>query len=261
MQSYPYEQGFLSDAIAEVRPVVRERYAAWRALLLIVNARCISAQHAAEVDTNDPRALLAAAHFARLLASVQAAAILLEHGLLAQARSLLRVALESLFALAAVHAKPEIATVLAKSQEAATRVVADRMLQWQAPELKASVESQITEDELKTYLAIKTPEVKTFELAQAANMVDWYLTLYSLLSFPAHATVSDVMAHLVTGAAGDIVGLKNEPELDGQHSAWAYALEIEMRAADAFAGVFGLTGFSMDGERARLRALAAEVDN
>lgn len=260
MQDDPRDQGFLNAAIADVRPVIREKYAVWRALLLDVNARCVSLQHAAEVNASDPRDLLAAAHFARLLASVQAAVILLEHGLLAQAKALLRVALESLFALAAVQAKPEMAMSLALSHEADKRSVADKMIRWQGAELKASAASRITEEELKAYLAIKTPEVKTFELAKAADMVDWYLTLYSLLSFPAHAAVSDVTAHLITDAHGAVVGLKNEPEIDGQIAGWAWALEIELRAADAFTGVFGPPGFSTEDARDRLRVLAADAE-
>lgn len=256
MRNHQRDQGFLNAEIAGVRPAVREKYAVWRELLLDVNSRCVSLQHEAGVDPCDPRALLAAAHFARLLASVQGSVILLEHGLVAQAKALLRVALESLFALAAVQAKPEVALSLARSHEADKRTLADRMLRWQGAELKASAASLITEDELKSYLAVKTPDVKTFELAKAADMVDWYLTLYSLLSFPAHATVSDVSAHLIANAAGEVVGLKNEPEIDGQVAAWAWAVEIEIRAADAFAGVFGPLGFSMENARDRLRVLA-----
>ncbi|MFG6486426.1 DUF5677 domain-containing protein [Roseateles sp. BYS78W] len=261
MQNDLRDQGFLNSWTADVRPFVREKYATWRTLLLDVNARCVSLHYEAKVNADEPRALLAAAHFARLLASVQAAVILLEHGLLAQAKALLRVALESLFALAAVEAKPEVAMALALSQEADKRTIADRILRWQQPNLKAAVATVVTEAELNNYLTIKTPEIKTFELAKAADMVDWYLSLYSLLSFPTHGSVSDISSHLITDAAGQVVGLKNEPEIDGQTAAWAWALEIEIRAADAFAAVFGPIDFSMDDARTRLQTLSDKAES
>ena len=118
----------------------------------------------------DSRLLLAAAHFARILASVQSAVILLERGLLSQAKAVLRMALESLFALAAIHMKPELAVPMAMTQLADKRTIADRMLQWSAPELKAEVAAHADEAELKILIGSRARELKTFELAQAAGM-------------------------------------------------------------------------------------------
>jgi hypothetical protein len=256
----PLNQGFLSSTDGEVRREVLERYATWHTLLLRVNAQSVEAQHAADVNRDDSRSLLAAAHFARLLASVQGAVILLEHGLISQAKTLLRMALESLFALEALRVKPEIATDLARTHEVDKRVVADRVLQWEAPELRAAAAAQMSEDELRGYLSSKARELKTYELARAANMLDWYLSLYAVLSFPAHGAVSDLTAHLVTNEAGEVVALKNEPEVSGQDSAWAYAIEIEINAIEAFSGIFALAGISMEEPRRELKELATRAE-
>ena len=257
---HEFSQGFLSDAMINVRVEVLRAYAPWHELLLSVNAQCVEAQHAAQVDSTDSRALLAAAHFARLLASVQSAVLLLERGLVSQAKAILRMALESLFALEALRVKPAIATELARTHEVDKRLVADRMLRWEAPELKAAVAAQVSDDELKGYLSTKAREMKTYELARTADMVDWYLSLYAILSFPTHGAVSDLTAHLVTDQAGNVVALKNEPEVEGQESAWAYAIEIELKAAEAFAGVFDFPSLSLEAARNALQALAAKTE-
>ena len=257
---HEFSHGFLSDAMTAVRAEVLCNHATWHELLLRVNAQCVEAQHAAQVDPTDSRALLAAAHFARSLASVQGAVLLLEHGLVSQAKTVLRMALESLFALEALRVKPEIAADLARTHEVDKRVVADRMLQWEAPELKAAVAAQVSDDELKGYLSSKAREVKTYELARTADMLDWYLSLYAILSFPTHGAVSDLTAHLVTDQAGNVVALKNEPEVEGQEPAWAYAIEIELKAAEAFAGIFNVAGLSLEAPRNELRALVAKTE-
>lgn len=257
---YPFSQGFLSDAVEDVRTEVLARYAPWRQLLLRANAHAVDLQHLADINSMQPRDLLAAAHFARLLASVQASVIVLERGMISQSKALLRMALESLFALEALHLKPEIAADLARTHEVDKRVVADRMLRWKSPELRAAVSASISDDELKSLSSSKAREVKTFELARDADMTDWYLSLYAVLSFPVHGAVSDLTAHLETDSDGNIVALKNEPEVDGQEPPWAYASEIIIKATESFASVFSLAAVSTGELRRELQSLTAAAE-
>lgn len=255
---HEFSHGFLSAAMTVVRVEVLRKHATWHELLLRVNEQCVEAQHAAQIDPTDSRALLAAAHFARLLASVQGAVLLLEHGLVSQAKTVLRMALESLFALEALRVQPEIATDMTQTHEVDKRVVADRMLQWEAHELKTAAAAHISDDELKGYLSSKARELKTYELANAAGMLDWYRSWYAILSFPAHGTVSDLAAHLIADQPGKVVALKNEPEVEGQGPAWACAIEIELKAAESFAGIFVVACLSLDSARAELKALVSK---
>ena len=208
----------------------------------------------------DSRSLLAAAHFARILASVQSAVILLERGLLSQAKAVLRMALESLFALAAIHMKRELAVPMAMTQLADKRTIADRMLQWSDPELKAEVAAHADEAELKILIGSRARELKTFELAQAAGMTDWYLSLYAILSFPTHGAISDLVAHLVIDDSGQIVAMKNEAEIEKQTAAWAYSIEIEIKAAESFAEVFQLDSQSFPTYKKELHALSSGAE-
>ena len=148
MESFAH--GFLSEPFDEVRLAVRHQYAKLRTVLVALNERCVVAQHEIRVRPDEPRELLGAALFARTLASTQAAVLLLEHGLLSQAKVVLRAALESLFALAAIAKEPELALPLAQSQQADKQSLADKMLQWQGSELKSSRSEWIDEARLQT---------------------------------------------------------------------------------------------------------------
>ena len=223
-----------------------------------INEQCVAAQYELQIKAEQPRDLLGAAFFMRTIASSQAAVILLEHGLLAQAKAVLRSSLESLFALAAIEEKPELARPLAQSQEANKRSLADKMLQWKGEELKASRDGRIGEAELLELKSNKAAqEFSTWQLAEAAGMTDWYCSLYALLSLPAHATVSDIASHLVTDKHGNITELTSEPEIEGQESTWAFTIEIQLRAAKAVVNMFGVNTIDVSAHENALRALVA----
>jgi Family of unknown function (DUF5677) len=254
-----FAQGFLSEPFDDVRMAVREQYASWRSLLMQLNAQCVASQHEFAINPDAPRDLLGGTLFARTLTSTQASIILLEHGLLAQAKTVLRSALESLFALAAIEAKPELALPLAQSQEANKRSLADKVLQWKSVELKASRSAQIDEAQLREMASSRTRVFNTAQLADAAGMMDWYHSIYALLSFPVHASVSDLVSHLVTDGHGNVTELKNEPDVEGQEFTWALAIEIQIRAAIAVSGIFGNNTVDVQTHKDSLRALVSKL--
>jgi hypothetical protein len=250
-----FAHGFLSEPLDEVREVVRQRYAGWRSVLISLNEACVTAQHEIPVNVDEAQHLLSATYFARTLASTQATVILLECGLLPQAKAVLRSALESLFALAAIEKKPELALPLAQSQEANKKALADKMLQWQSEELRVSLFRLIDEPKLREFVSTDASSFNTYQLAEAAGMKDWYLSMYVLLSFPAHALVSDLVSHIVTDDLGNVTALKNEPEIEGQEMAWAFAIEIQLRAARAVREIFNLKHLDLDDYANALRGL------
>lgn len=254
------EHGFLSSQLAEVRSEVRTRYRDFTTLLGQLNRQCVAAQYELSLNLSDPSHVLAASYFVRTLATTQASAILLEHGLVAQSKAVLRTALEALFALAALEARPEMAIQLAQTQQADKRSLADKMLRWQAEDLKASRDSRIPEGELQDLKASEAREFKTFQLAETAGMLDWYLSLYALLSHPAHSTVSDLTAHLVTDGDGSIVAIKNEPQFEGQESAWAFIIEVQLRAAKAVVNMFAVESIDVEIHESTFRQLVARHD-
>jgi hypothetical protein len=252
-----FAQGFLSDPFDEVRATVRSRYGPWRELLLLVNGECVKAQHAIEVNPLDPRQLLAAVLFARTLASTQAGVLLLEHGLVSQARTMLRTAIETLFQLGAIYRDPNATSKIIASHDADRRTVADRMLRWKSERLRDAIRSEISEDELLELKASKAPGLNVYDLACKAEMEEWYLTLYSLLSFPAHGALSDLTSHVIEDGDGVVHELRSDPEIEEQESSWGYAIEIQLKAADALGGIFG----SPQIDTARFKAALSRLAN
>ena len=65
--------------------------------------------------------------------------------------------------------------------------------------------------------------------------------------------------HLLRDEAGNVTNIKNEPQIEGQEETWSYAIEILIRASEAFASVFGLNyGFGATA-RAELKQLAGQI--
>ena len=224
----------------EIRELVGQKYAVWIEIFDEVNNLALERQHEIEIHPEIPTEMYGAALYARTITSTQAAVLLLEHGLLAQARTVLRAALETLFALCAIVAKPALTPKMLDSHEVDKRRIAQRMRRWNAPDLKAAALANTSPEELDSYIASKAQDQNVYNNAVAADMEDWYSTLYMLLSFSAHSAVSDLASHLVLDDQGQVVEFKNEPEIEGQISTWTYSVEIQLKALQAVATLFKL---------------------
>lgn len=255
---HPFSRGFLSDAVRGVREDVRRDYAAFVHLLDEVNSRAVTLQHDIAIHRDCPSELYGAALFARTLASTQACVLLLEHGLVSQARTVLRSALETLFPLGALANHPHLAEELLQSHEADRRTIAERIRRWHDPELRAAIVEHITDSELEQLLGSKAKSLNQFELSKLADMEDWYLSVYMLLSFSAHGAVSDLTGHLVTDKSGNVIEFRNEPQLQDQADTWAYTIEMQLRAVDALTKLFKLGQPSTQALAEQLRVLVAE---
>lgn len=251
------ESGFLAQEARSFRQVVHRQFAGSVSLFYRTNALAVELQHTIHVSrTSFPQAL-ASILFARTIASTQASALLLEHGMPTQARMTLRGALETLFQLAAIATNPEAAQDLLASHEADRRTIADRIRQWQDPALRAAISDAIAESELDAMLASKAKGVNIFALAKSAGLEDWYHSIYTLLSFAAHGKVSDLQAHVVTDADGEPTEFKSEPTLEDQDATWGWAIEAELCAMHHLATFFGLNTHDVEALRAELQALPA----
>ena len=224
------EAGFLSDAPRAFRRQVHAQYRPWVELLYDINRSAVGLQHSIHIHRDRLDEAYGAVLFARTIASVQASALLLELGLPSQARTVLRSALETLFPLCAVAKEPTLAAELVASHDADRRTVADRVRRWQNPALREAIATQVSDVELDTMLASRARPLNQYDLAKRADMEDWYLTIYTLLSFAAHGAISDLESHAVVDANGEVVEFKSEPDLAEQQTVWAWAAEVELAA-------------------------------
>lgn len=258
--SHAFALGFLSEAAEDVRIEVLARYADWRAVLLRATELAVSVQHELIVHVDDEREVFAAALFARLLASCQAAVVLLERGLVAQARCVLRQALEALFALAAIAEKPELVRRLIESHEAEQRRAAKNIGLWKHPDLKAIASSELASGRLDEALASKATAIATAELAAAGGFEDWYRSIYMTLSWSVHGAAIDLERHFVKDSSGVVVEMSNEPDLEDQKVPWLLATNIQLNGVLMLRKIYpAITGHQAEALGAELMRLAEKI--
>ena len=248
--------GFLSESPRAFREHVHAAYRAWVEVLYAINDHANALQHAIEIHRTELAEACAAVLYARTIASAQASVILLEHGLPSQARTVLRSALDTLFPLCALVKSPDLAAQLVSSHDADRRTIADRIRRWSDPSLRSSISGRVSDAELDAMLASKAKSLNKYDLAKQAGMEDWYLTLYTLLSFAAHGAMSDLESHAVVDADGDVAEFKNEPELADQQAVWAWAAEVELAAMRSLASLFSLASTDIEALTGWLKRVA-----
>ncbi len=111
--------------------------------------------------------------------------------------------------------------------------------------LKARVAGKDVTTQLKKLAdeidALAAKEMKTRQLAQLANLEDWYLTTYAYLSSSVHSSVRDLEKYFEYGEDGAVKGMINEPSDRGLALLILLAVEIQHLAMQAAAKTFGLT--------------------
>lgn len=258
--SHDFALGFLSEAAEHVQTEVRARYADWRSILVRATERAVSVQHELIIHVDDPREVFAAALFARLTTSSQAAVILLERGLVAQSRCVLRQALEALFALAAIAEKPELVSRLIDSHEAEQRRAAKNISLWKHPDLKSVADSEMASGRLTDALALNATSISTADLAIAGGFEDWYRSLYMILSWSVHGAANDLERHLVKDSSGVVVEMSNEPDLEDQKVPWLVATDIQLKGIFKLQKIYpGITSFQAEAIEADLMHLAEKL--
>ena len=257
---HAFADGFLSESVREVRGEVHAQYPLYVELARLTNRRAVDLQHELQIHVHKLDEVLGAVLYARTLAFAQSCVILLEHGMPVQGKTVLRAGLESLFQLAALAKDIAIAPTLLASHDADRRTLADRIKRWRDPALRASIDSQLSEADLSAMAAGTGKPVNIYELAKLAEMEDWYLTMYTLLSFAAHSKVSDLDRHVVVGDDGEPIEFQNEPVTTDQASVWAWGVEVQLAAMRSVAAIFSLEVPELEVLGKRLADLPEQLD-
>ena len=232
------DDGFLTEPLDHVREAVRLKYADWRSLLGQVNRLAVANQHSIEIHLDSIVEKYASALFARTLTTTQASIRLLELGLVPQANALLRSAMETHFALAAIAEEPDIVDKLLDGYVAEQKRVATYIKLWQSPELIQFAGEAFAPVRLQPITTNTANALSTFDLAKKAGLEDWYRTVYMVFSWSAHGATVDLDRHVVVGEDGDVAEFRNEPEIEGQEQTWLCAIEILLKATTALAAIF-----------------------
>ena len=192
---------FVSDDIDGFRAYVRVRYARSCARLVGLSAGAVEQLPQLASKDSTPAEYIAFAFWSKCVRGCQAAFILAERGMVADAQASLRGAVETLFHAVALVRKPELLDRLHKHDDAEKKKQVEQMFK------QKDINAALT-DENKARLQplLELPGKSTFsvwEAADAAGMGHLYETVYRTLSqIAAHSTLTSLNHELLAAEVG-----------------------------------------------------------
>lgn len=225
-----------------VRAVVREKYVDWIAIYAQIESRVRELQNNRPFPVDSLQHLLVMALFARTVSNTSAAILVGEHGYSVQCKALLRTALESMFALAAIAKNPGMAETFVQSGDRETKRKVFKSRLW-SKTLRASLESRFSSETFRKNEDIakstKAKIISTEEMAKMAGLHDWYLTAYTLFSDAVHGNIHDLEQQFVRSEdSGEIEGVRSGATVDDLHGLYLCASEILLKGLEAMDDVF-----------------------
>jgi hypothetical protein len=243
--TYLDEEGILADNLEVFAALVRDKYAPWVTEARAYNRIANQMQYSFKVRPESAQDLFCSALFVRVLEYTQTALLLIERGLRAPARVMLRCAVEALFNLTACSANYKTAVSFMDADLIARKKTGEYLQQVSGEPLKAHVVGKdITKRLIKLADEIDSLDAKALQvrqLAKLADLEDWYLTTYAYLSSSIHSSVRDLEGYFEFDLDGKIKGMVNEPSDRGLELLILLAVEIQHLATQTSAKTFGLT--------------------
>ncbi len=237
------DDGFLTERRGRLEACIRGAREHLFARAHQINRDCHKLVFSADVHNEDPREMLVAVSFIRVLEHYQAAVLLLATGLVAPAKVAIRAILEAVFT----------ARAIARHAEALKAFIANDLLQRRKLIRKAQqhehtnlleLRSALTEDLVRKLEAeIRESGVKpqtTEQLAQLAGMHDWYTTAYAMLSQATHTSVRELECYLSFDANEKVRSVEYAPSIEDISWLLLTAAHCVLFGADAVAETFTL---------------------
>jgi hypothetical protein len=213
------DEGFLSDEASDVVVVVRERYAAHFVEVRAINRLLTRSQYGLTIHPQSAQEMTCAALFVRSIAHCQAAVLLLERGMVASGRAVIRCALEGLFNLGACANDRNVALSFVDADQVDRKRRAKYLAQVQDPSARTRLEDADLAEILQQIQVkideVEARELRTRDMAKIAGLEDLYLTAYAMLSGSVHSTVGDIDQHFRIDADSKRVDLLTWPVVDG----------------------------------------------
>lgn len=244
IMTYLDEEGILADNLDVFATLVRDKYAPWVAEARAYNRIANQMQYSFKVHPESAQDLFCSALFVRVLEYTQTALLLIERGLRAPARVMLRCAVEALFNLTACSADYKTAIAFMNADFLARKKTGEYLRQVRGETLKAQVAGEDVTERLKKLAdeidSLDAKALQVRQLAKLADLEDWYLTTYAYLSSSVHSSVRDLEDYFKCDQDGAIKGMVNEPSDRGLELLILLAVEIQCLAMQAAAKTFGL---------------------
>ncbi|CAG9184033.1 DUF5677 domain-containing protein [Cupriavidus pampae] len=196
-------KGFLSPAMAEQRALARQKFAEDFRRCEHESERAMARLCATEVAGMSAPTLFATAYWVKCLRACQGAILQAEFGMLPEAQTLVRGAVESLFYAVALVRRPELVLRLEDHDAIERRKQAGGMLK--VPTIMQHV-GDATRAQLEALASDRaTRDFPTYEAAEAAGLLELYQTLYRGFSRgAAHSTLKALDHELIREADGSL---------------------------------------------------------
>lgn len=209
------EHGFLGKEMVALVEEVRRTHADFFSLADEVNTHCQQAMYKLAPHNRHLQEMLVTTLFMRALTNFQGAIVLAERGMMPQSRVLARTTIEGLFILCAISKKEKYATEFVYDDHKSRLAFLNKFRKFHGGKLPEDVdvkEVEALESELKE--EVKVSEIRkksTEQWAKDADMHDWYLSAYALLSQSVHSKVKDLEGYLVISQSEEVKELQWGP--------------------------------------------------
>lgn len=237
-----HERGFLSTDIESWVQKHRTENQQWFDLAEDINFFANKTSYEFSIPKDSAKHLLSLTAYIRCLSQYQGVILLCERGMIYEAVTLARGLMETLFVLCAAAKNSEFALQYIDSNELKTLKLVSNMMMSSKP-IRATIEAEITESEIKKKRQeLKEKGIRDFtiaEVAEKADLVDYYRTNYSFFSFiAAHPTPNSLDKYFEVGPNGDAVSLLCGPDVEGIDKILSVAVESFIIAIDTANEVF-----------------------
>jgi hypothetical protein len=172
--------------------------------------------HKLNIHSEDLQELLVALLFIRSLAAHQTSVLLIERGLVAEARIILRNLIEILFKLRAVSLDRDVARAYVYEDEIFRKKFINKfkLLSEDVKQAQGNPQLQELLQTIKKNIETKDiTERQTQWYAQKAGLSDYYNTVYSIFSASVHVNVRELQELLVVDDKGKITDILYGPEI------------------------------------------------
>lgn len=229
-------KGFLSPAIAEQRQYARQQYAPDFERCENASERAVALISATRIGGMLVPTLFASCYWVKCVRACQAGILLAEHGMMPDAQTQLRTAVESLFYAVALVNQPDLLDrleehdVIERMKQAGGMLRVATIMQHVADDTRAQLEALEAGD------GVKRRVFSAYDAAEAAGMLELYQTLYRGFSRgAAHSTIKALEHELFAEPDGSLL-LNFGPCYD------ALPETLDMIGVCLRAGVDALTG-------------------
>lgn len=209
------DQGFLSSEIEAYRTKFRSTHSAYFDFVERVSRFCHKIKFDIKPHSRDGQEIFAAGLFIKLMADVEGAVLLLERGLVSQAASLLRVALEALITLAKVCQSYEFVEAFIRVGER-QRLKLVRGMRSNPAQAFDTIKEELTDDLIKHIVEIvgDTKEEKVEQWARDVGLSALYDAQYRLFSVEVHSRPRCLERYLIMDETGELKDIRWGPNLN-----------------------------------------------